>query len=584
MKRKKKNMRILLTVLLGLCLTACGKQANVDGKEAAEYTAADRMKTEQALNEDDVLAGTTAESKGDTTTEDTGGLTEEDAAESAEKEAAGLTGEDAAELTEKGAAGPTEESAADGQPENNDVITAYLTENIEYSDEIMPVQYVDDLSLLADMKYADSVYAYQDGKIYYRRYHEDSYEEAALWGSYAPLSDKEKEIVCIDENGTETVLFVDEGYGDIYLLDNRFYMTEIRTFEEDGAVRNRERLYSVDMQGKDRIDYGNGSIFAIDETRNIVILEMAEEEGLYYYVLNYKTGEKKPMLAYREDNYYNHVGAYQDGWFYYERVQQSDFRAFELWAVSLEGERRKIIALTTDINQRSNGYKEGILNIQVDGDRIYFIVGGYDGSAAVFQGGKLVSIKPDGTDYKAIKTSGDVYYVCHDNGKTFIYLPYYSMPVADDVQECDTAVWDVDADICYLSDYPQRILHAYDLQAERMWQDDFGSKGVLCEQSLYYDEINQKEVNIYAVPDDSGRIVRVAMNLDARISRYEEGEADRVQYEDLYFADGFLYFKVEYSVYDKDTSIGWRDGYRRLRSDVYRLKTGESTAKLLYSY
>ena len=96
--------------------------------------------------------------------------------------------------------------------------------------------------------------------------------------------------------------------------------------------------------------------------------------------------------------------------------------------------------------------------------------------------------------------------------------------------------------------------------------------------------MNEKKVDIFAVPDDSGRIVRAAMNLDVHIAEYKDGEVDRVKYKDLYYADGFLYFTVEYSIYDKDSSIGWRDGYRRLRSDVYRLKTGEGAAKLLYSY
>lgn len=158
------------------------------------------------------------------------------------------------------------------------------------------------------------------------------------------------------------------------------------------------------------------------------------------------------------------------------------------------------------------------------------------------------------------------------------------MPVADDVQECDTMVWDMEEDICYLSDFPQTFIQSYDWYAERICKYDSDNAGVLFEPSFYYDDIYTYEVNIYAVPDDSGRIVRVAMNLGAYIDKYEDGEVDRAAYKDLYYADGVLYFRVEYSVYDEDTSIGWRDGYRRLRSDVYRLKTGESAAKLLYSY
>lgn len=66
--------------------------------------------------------------------------------------------------------------AAD-QTENEELVTAYISEEIEYRDEVIPVQYVDDLSLLADMKYTDGTYACQDGRLYYRRYHEDSFEE-----------------------------------------------------------------------------------------------------------------------------------------------------------------------------------------------------------------------------------------------------------------------------------------------------------------------------------------------------------------------------------------------------------------------
>ena len=134
--------------------------------------------------------------------------------------------------------------AAD-QTENEELVKAYISEEIEYRDEVIPVQYVDDLSLLADMKYTDGTYACQDGRLYYRRYHEDSFEETALWGIYDPVSDKKKEIVCIDMDGTETVLFTDEGYGDMYLLDDRFYMRE--------EVKTEQLLYFEDGEMDDFI-------------------------------------------------------------------------------------------------------------------------------------------------------------------------------------------------------------------------------------------------------------------------------------------------------------------------------------------
>lgn len=117
-----------------------------------------------------------------------------------------------------------------------------------------------------------------------------------------------------------------------------------------------------------------------------------------------------------------------------------------------------------------------------------------------------------------------------------------------------------------------------------MWHYYPEKKGALCGLTLYEDEIKEKEADIYALPDDSGKIVRVAMNLGDKITKRENEEVYKVKYEDLYYADGFLYFTVEYNVYDEETTIGWRDGYRRLYTDVYRLKIGEDKAEILYSY
>ena len=124
------------------------------------------------------------------------------------------------------ACGKGVQTAESEQTLPDNVIVTYVSEDIEYVDEVIPAQYTDDLSLLADMRYTNSTYVYQDGKVYYRRYHADSYEEAALGGEYHAIPEKKKEMVCVDADGTETVLFTDEGYGDIYLVDNRFYLTD----------------------------------------------------------------------------------------------------------------------------------------------------------------------------------------------------------------------------------------------------------------------------------------------------------------------------------------------------------------------
>ena len=119
---------------------------------------------------------------------------------------------------------------------------------------------------------------------------------------------------------------------------------------------------------------------------------------------------------------------------------------------------------------------------------------------------------------------------------------------------------------------------------ERMWRYYPATMGSLYSVTRYDSELRKQKEDIYAIPDDSGKIVRVVTDIEQYITKWEEEKAGYIDYEDFYFADGYLYFKVEYSVYDEGTSIGWRDGLRRLHVDFYRLRIGESKAEILYSY
>ena len=518
MRRKNKKKQLIFTVMLAFCIMACGKaEQTEEGSGINEDEAAEEVEISVGMREDETAAEAEPEAERETEQEQT-------------------------------------------LPDN--VILAYVSEDIEYVDEVIPVEYTDDLSLLADLKYANYTYAYQDGKVYYRRYHEDSYEEAALYGDYGAIPGTKKEMVCVDADGTVTELFTDYGDGSIDLVGNRFYLREWRRKENTqyGRTETVRCLYSVDMQGNDRIDYGEGYVCKIDKERKIIIMELKEENSTYYYTINYETGERERFSEYPASGYR------------YYRKHTDDENICELCEVSPEGEEREIIALTSDGSQ-NYGVIEHILDIKVDGDRIYFVFGGYDGTAHVFQGGKLISVKLDGTDYKAVETDSDNYYICHDEGKTLVYFSErYNGNVGLDAEpeEYSALVWDVEEDICYCSEFPGKDLFCYE------------EMGALYSVRGYDDELQRRREDIYALPDDSGKIVRVAMDIEQYITKWEEEK--NIDYEDFYFADGFLFFKVEYKVYDAGTSLGWRDGYRRLHTDIYRLKIGEDKAEVLYSY
>lgn len=434
----------------------------------------------------------------------------------------------------------------------------------------------DVLSLLDYMEQTDHSYAYRDGRVYYRQYHKDSFEEAALWADYHPIADTDKEIVCIDADGEKTVLFSDKGYGDIYLIGERFYMTEMITQAKGDEDHIYSNVYSVDMQGQNRIEYGYGEIYYFDVDRKFLILKMDPEGASVktYCALNCMSGEMIPLnVDFCDDLTF---WDYQDGWCYFDVHQEASEGICRVVAVSLEGEQKEIIALTSDHETENEyGYREELCEMRVVGDRIYIVFGGYAGTGQYFQGGKLITIKLDGSDYRsmAIEFSSDAFYVCFDAGKPLVFIP---QRWTEDEVEYESTVWDVESNTVFMSDFPQQLI--YEQRTHSIWPyREHIAPRTLC-------ALKDEGTNVYALPDDSGRFVRITAKLDEAIVPRGDGEVDYINYQHLYYTNGFLYFEVEFNIYDVESSIGWRDGYRRLQTDVYRLKLDGNVMELLYSY
>lgn len=445
-----------------------------------------------------------------------------------------------------------------------------------YCDKVIETEYTDDLSLLEQSDRMSRQYAYRDGKVYYRRYRGDSFKESSHTYenySYLPVAGAEKEMVCIDRDGGQTALFTDKGQGDFYLIGNRFYMTD-------------SEVYSVDMNGQGRRNYGKGEILAADGIGHFLILELRRDGHDFrrpdYCVLNCDTGECKSLLseeyfAREEEDGYWSFEAYQDGWvylsFFRRRGETAEFSETTLYAVSLDGKWNRVIALTSDMY-----YGETVVGLQVLGDRLFFLFGGYDGSRVWYQGGKIVTVKRDGTDYRSIEEGGndffpaDHFYLRQDGEKIWVYYPdfyHITEEEADTKEEMYVAtVWDIDTGMRYPSDMPACAVtkpYRYDLFIDYIFMNGEGG----------YD--------VYALPDRTGRLVRVAKDLDRCV---EAGAADRygenaaLAIRDLYYRDGYLYFKAEYSRWG-----GWEEGgWLRLGTECYRLKPGEDRAELLYEY
>ena len=137
-------------------------------------------------------------------------------------------------------------------------------------------------------------------------------------------------------------------------------------------------------------------------------------------------------------------------------------------------------------------------------------------------------------------------------------------------------VWDIETNTLFPSDFPRELVYEQQRHSILTYQERIIPKPLCL--------MKEDGINVYAL-EDSGRIVQVATNIDkAIIQREDEKEYDEIEYNHLYYADGFLYFEVEFKIIDRTYAIGWRDGYRRVQTDVYRMKLEEKSIELLYSY
>ena len=556
----RKNWYNIVVLLLGLTLTACGNHTDQNSADDSSVGAeAQTVRTEASQDLEEQDAGPdvleTQSLKANTS-------------ETQISEAEGLE------------EGSQTEHHTDDMSFKAEVITVDTTEKPERSREKFPVVYTDDLSLLDQIGQTDCSYAYRDGNVYYCQYHKDSYEEGALWGNYQATAGTDKEIVRIDADGERTVLFHDKGYGNIYLMGERFYMTELISKKDGDMERRYTNVYSVDMKGRDRIDYGkNGKICFVDWDRNCIVMEFYAEDTqeTVYTILNAESGELAVLPL--DTVKYRTFWDYHDGWCYFE--EDSGDGIERVVAVSLDGERREVIALISDMTTEEYGYHEWICDLRIEGERIYIVFGGYAGSGSFYQGGRILTTRLDGSDYRAVECSADQFYVRQEQGRPLVYFPHYRYDdgeqAADGENDYETTVWDVEKNIIYPCDFPVQLI--YSLDQKIAIEGLTGLSNPVC---VY--QRSTGGTDFYALPDDSGSVVRVAMRIDEDIRPREDMEEYKIDYQHLYYADGYLYFEAEFNVYDEEYAIGWRDGYRRILTDVYRRRLVDGEMELLYSY
>jgi hypothetical protein len=385
--------------------------------------------------------------------------------------------------------------------------------------------------------------------VYYRQYTADSISEIGL-GTFPTVPGAGKNMMRLKPDGTIEIAFNDTGEGDIYIYNDKMYL---QRYTEDFT----SYIYSVNLDGSDKKELGKGKIEAIDQESGILVCTMENMRGEYdLFKLDGKTGEIKQYGIYIPITDGGFV-ALHNGVIYYLSVNEDE-----------DTEQNELMLCYVDVDDKNNDlfpnfeddfyfYGADITCVQFVDNTIYLAYGVYDGSGGFYQGGRIASMKTDGSDYKVLAGNAsdysdlvnDTFYVANENGKDVLY-------------------------------YTSASLEAYTAYSQDI------STGQVTETTLpvykegtpfvYENGINMIQYNAPTMTTLLSSIDYSYLNLDK--------EAENTSIYDIEVCDGWVYYTLEADEYYPEASVGWRDGYRRLKTVVLRSQLSGNKTEVLNEY
>ncbi len=434
-----------------------------------------------------------------------------------------------------------EESGEDAAQENNS------TEEIKSEPE----------NINNTMDYTDKaatnnggMYVSYNGYVYYRQYTADSYASEGLMGTYETIIGSKKNMIRMSEDGTTEIAFSDNGEGNIYIYKDRMYLVK----SDEDYVTN---VYAVDLDGSNEQILGKGWIKGIDEDTGTLVCVLANEKDTYQ--LHWIDGVTGVIKEYDLAVPCSEFLSLKDGVIYYSgevEFESSQLGEIKLCCVNVDGTNEKLLADT-----KADLYEYGdrgtvVPCIQFVGNTIYFAYGAYGGTGNFYQGGKIAKVEKDGSEFAVLIGATEVeedlvdeiFYVSSDNNEETLYysqgtenkVGFVLNLITGEVEETDFPI--------YAEGKP------------------FEYKGGF---SIYLNASSKMTTWIPFVDYNYLELVE---------------EADYYTVKDIELCDNWIYYRLEANKKDPEASIGWRDGFRRLKTKVIREKIDGETVEILFEY
>lgn len=431
-----------------------------------------------------------------------------------------------------------------------------------------PISY--DLTNLPPMK--NKLYAAWEGRIYYRQYSDEDMEEGGLWGHFSPIAGTEKELMCMERDGSVTQVGVDYGYDGMYIAEGRIYSQK---WKRQGTSEVSV-VYSCALDGSDMKEYASDQVLDVAGSR---IICSRKDDGISW--IDARDGCEHVLVSksYPERGA-EYLGATEEEVFYYRLVENEETESddLHLCSVDYQGNEKELTTVTMQEYRDSHKGKEReyIENIapsplfipffQILGDDIYFSVGTTNGTAHIYSGGLIYSMKKDDSRRKLLSVSYYEYFYLYDDGQS---RSLYCKPHE---AECGIAAGKEGMRQIRLFGKEQKDIVPW---------EGFAAYD---EPRVYLYENPTDSIVIY--PDTSGVcyvLLTVEESEELAIATKKDSRTVQ-QVEGIEYLEGKLFFTVTDLTYSAHYSIGWRDGYERGRSVCYCKDLVSGKIHRLYEY
>lgn len=314
--------------------------------------------------------------------------------------------------------------------------------------------------------YANETYAWE--------YTTNSLKTAALFANYDYVTCDANQLVKTDANGKRIVIYQGNGYGNIWIVNERMYLYR------NNSKENKEReLFSLNMQGKDEHAYGDYEVHAVYD-KYLVFTNSEETE------IHVMDTETEDIQLLETDAQYLYTD--DDTVYFTEHPKDTD-KHIVLASVKLDAIERCRLAdvRKEDVNQIIQTSANLYINcVQAVQDTVYFSCGTYGGSASVYQGGVLAKVKKDGSNFKVLGEA-PINFTVYESGEIMKY-GRINQPFQDD----NGNIW------IYRNNAREKLIVNGEDYYRRSTVDEYVDiRNVDVQKDVVYFSVN------YSVPDES---------------------------------------------------------------------------------